>query len=384
VLACIKIFINFTKDNEFLYSQVLKRLRDPLVTLMTSSEISGNNELCYTILSHIYVIIQKGGRPLFSEIYKKFFVKFEEPLYVKNLKLEILVQIANENNYQDILNEMDEYVNDVNGNFSMNTIRKIGSLGLRVDSAIYHIVGLLKNLLSRNIDYIVSESLCVLQTLLRKYPAIIEEFIKYLEPSIMALNNDAKGLSAILWIIGEFGDRLETSPYILENLLDHFASDIQPPNIIYSLLTAGTKLFFKTPGEMQPILGRIYEMILKNYHDVDLRDRCYYYYNLLSKDIELAKYIICGENSTVDNFYNELDDEYLDQIYSQFNTLSIIYQKPEEKFVKQMIEDPENFQFKKKDEQLDELYEEEQLHITNGGGYIKSEADLIVSLSYNT
>jgi AP-4 complex subunit beta-1 len=379
VLSCIKIFINFTKDNEFLYSQVLKRLRDPLVTLMTSSEISGNNELCYTILSHIYVIIQKGGRPLFSEIYKKFFVKFEEPLYVKNLKLEILVQIANENNYQDILNEMDEYVNDVNGNFSKNTIRKIGSLGLRVDSSIYHIVGLLKNLLSRNIDYIVSESLFVLQTLLRKYPAIIEEFIKYLEPSIMSLNNDAKGLSAILWIIGEFGDRLDTSPYILENLLDHFASDIQPHNIIYSLLTAGTKLFFKTPGEMQPILGRIYEMILKNYQDVDLRDRCYYYYNLLSKDIELAKYIICGENSTVDNFYSELDDEYLDQIYSQFNTLAIIYQKPEEKFVKQIIEDPENFQFKKKVEQLDNMYEEEQLHVHNDhSNYIKSEGDLIV------
>ena len=71
-------------------------------------------------MSHIHnhrkVIIFnfRGGRPLFSEIYKKFFIKFEEPLYVKNLKMEILVQIANETNFQDILNEMEEYVNDVN------------------------------------------------------------------------------------------------------------------------------------------------------------------------------------------------------------------------------------------------------------------------------
>jgi hypothetical protein len=358
----------------------LKRLRDPLITLMTSSEISGNNELCYTVLSHIFLIIQKGGRPLFSEIYKKFFVKFEEPLYIKNLKLEILVQIANESNYQDILNEMEEYVNDVNGNFSKNTIKKIGNLGLRVDSSIYHIVSLLKNLINRNIDYIVSESLSVLQILLRKYPAIIEEFIKFLEPSIMALNNDPKGLCALLWILGEFGDRLDTSPYILENLLDHFYGDLQPINIIYALLNAGTKLFFKTPGEMQPVLGRIYEMILKNYHDVDLRDRCYYYYNLLSKDIELAKYIICGEGSTVENFYSELEDENLDHIYNQFNTLSVVYQKPEEKFIKQIIEDPENFQFKKKDEQVENMYEDEQLHVAHDNFINKHhETELIVN-----
>ena len=62
--------------------QVIKRLRDPLITLLSGSEISGNPELAYSILSHIYFLILKGGRVVFSEIYKRFFVKFEEPLYV--------------------------------------------------------------------------------------------------------------------------------------------------------------------------------------------------------------------------------------------------------------------------------------------------------------
>lgn len=57
VLACIKIFLNFTKDNETMYELVLKRLKDPLITLMTSGEINDNNELSYVILSHIYLII---------------------------------------------------------------------------------------------------------------------------------------------------------------------------------------------------------------------------------------------------------------------------------------------------------------------------------------
>ena len=59
VLACTKVFINFTKDNDFIYQQVLKRLKDPLITLMTSGEISGNYEMSYIILSHIYIIILK-------------------------------------------------------------------------------------------------------------------------------------------------------------------------------------------------------------------------------------------------------------------------------------------------------------------------------------
>lgn len=85
---------------------------------------------------------------------------------------------------------------------------------------------------------------------------------------------------------------------------------------------------------MQPILGRLYEFILKNFHDVDLRDRTYFYYNLMKNNINLAEHLICGEKATLDNIYCEMEGEYLENIYSQFNTLSVIYQKPEEKFTK--------------------------------------------------
>jgi len=376
VLACVKVFINFTSnnDNASIYDQVIKRLKDPLITLVTSGEINGNNEMCYVVLSHIYLIIQKGGRQLFSEIYKSFFAKFEEPLYLKKLKLEILVQIANSSNYQEILTEMEEYVNDVNSTFAKHAIRKIGSLGLRVENALVDIVNLIKTLLNRSIDYIVGESLCVLQSLLRKYPAIIEEFVRYLEPSIPSVENDQRGLSALIWILGEFGDKVENAPYIIENLIDFFSSDIQSSQIIYALLLAGCKLFFKSPGEMQIILGKIFEMILKNYHDVDLRDRTYYYYNLMNKDIGLAEYIICGDYSAVDYLYSDMDDEYLDQIFSQLNTLSVVYRKPEEKFIKSgTLEDGNVFMKKRNnDDNLQEDIDQRGNEFTNKdteGGY---------------
>ena len=59
----------------------------------------------------------------------------------------------------------------------------------------------------------------------------------------------------------------------------------------------------------------------------------------MKKDIKLAEYIICGEQNVVDYYYSEFDDEYIDQIFSEFNSLSIVYRKPEEKFAKYIPDD---------------------------------------------
>ena len=336
VLGVTKVFINFTKDNEVLYPQVIKRLRDPLMTLLSGCAIQNTPEIEYTILCHIYFLILKGGRETFSELYKRFYAEYEEPLYIKKIKLKILVQIANDTNYSDILNEFEEYVNEKSTNFGKYAIKKIGDLALRVDSSLQSVVDILKKLISQQIDYIVAESFCILRDLTRRYPSLINEFINSIENSIQIISNEPKGLSALIFLIGEYGNKIENAPYILEYLSK---LEIHNNEFAYSLLLSGCKLFFKSPGEMQVILGKIFELILTNYKDVDLRDRVYYYYNLMKKDIKLAEYIICGEPNIVDYYYSEFDDEYIDQIFSEFNSLSIVYRKPEEKFVKYIPDD---------------------------------------------
>jgi len=336
VLGVTKVFINFTKDNEVLYPQVIKRLRDPLLTLLSSCAIQNTPEIQYSILCHIYFLILKGGRDTFSDFYKRFYAEYEEPLFIKKIKLKILVQIANDNNYFDILSEFEEYANEKSSTFGKYSIRKIGELALRVDSSLQAVIDILKKLLTQQVDYIVSESFCVLRDLIRKYPALINEFLHLIESSIQIISNDPRGLSALIFIIGEFGQNIENAPYILEYLSK---LEIHSSEFAYALLLAGCKLFFKSPGEMQPILGKIFELILNNYKDVDLRDRVYYYYNLMKKDINLAEYIICGQPNVVDYYYSEFDDDYIDQIFAEFNSLSIIYRKPEEKFIKYTPED---------------------------------------------
>ncbi len=94
VLGAVKVFITMTRDDENLQRQVFERLQAPLITLMTSSETTESYEVSFNVLSHIHLLVVKGASTVFESEYKHFFVKYDEPSYIKNLKLEILAHIA--------------------------------------------------------------------------------------------------------------------------------------------------------------------------------------------------------------------------------------------------------------------------------------------------
>lgn len=162
VLGTCKVFINFTKDTN-LYKDVLKRIKDPLITLLSSSESSKSYEMTYTILCHINLLISKGAKESFKSNYKKFYVNVDEPYYNKKIKLEILVQLCDDNNYLDIISEMEEYVNDVSIMFSKISIISIGEVALRVKKSLDNVITLIKKFLERNVDYVVVQSMKVLE-----------------------------------------------------------------------------------------------------------------------------------------------------------------------------------------------------------------------------
>lgn len=57
VLSIVKIFLSLTQDTQSLFKQALKRVKTPLITLMSSSETQGTFEITYVVLNHIYYII---------------------------------------------------------------------------------------------------------------------------------------------------------------------------------------------------------------------------------------------------------------------------------------------------------------------------------------
>lgn len=198
----------------------------------------------------------------------------------------------------------------------------------------------------------------IILDLLRKYPEIADEFLDLLEPAITVVNNNTVGLSSLVWILGEFGEKIQYTPYILENLIENYAES-ETNVLINAILLASCKMFFKSPGEMQEILGKVFDFIMNNFNDVDLKDRTLYLYNLMKSNIEEAEYIICGERATVDKFLN-VEDELSEKIYTEFNSLSIIYNKPEEKFIRKFVEVDD---IKKEQNEDENKYDEENADV---------------------
>ena len=150
-----------------------------MITLMTSSETTESYEISFNVLSHIHLLVLRGGNVYFENEYKQFFVKYDEPSYIKNIKLEILGNIASENNIQEIVNELSEYVTDVNAEIAKRSIRCFGTIIVRLPQVARNASTQLRNFLALRISYVTTETMIVLKDVLRKYPEHITEFAPF-------------------------------------------------------------------------------------------------------------------------------------------------------------------------------------------------------------
>lgn len=74
-----------------------ERIKAPLLTLVSS----GSPEQSYAVLSHLHLLVMRAPY-VFSSDYKHFYCQYNEPSYVKRLKLEMLTAVANESNTYEI------------------------------------------------------------------------------------------------------------------------------------------------------------------------------------------------------------------------------------------------------------------------------------------
>jgi AP-1 complex subunit beta-1 len=68
--------------------------------------------------------------------------------------------------------------------------------------------------------------------------------------------------------------------------------------------------------------------------NADLRDRGYFYWRLLHKDPEAARQIVLAERPVISDQSYTLDSGLLDKLIEEIGTLSSVYYKQPEAFVK--------------------------------------------------
>lgn len=104
VLTAVRVILYLMEymDDEEKKNVLCRKLSPPLVTLLAKGP-----EIQYLALRNALLIIQRRPEILRNDV-RVFFCKYNEPIYVKVTKLELIFMLATEKNITEVLAELRE------------------------------------------------------------------------------------------------------------------------------------------------------------------------------------------------------------------------------------------------------------------------------------
>ncbi|CAH9074188.1 unnamed protein product [Cuscuta europaea] len=320
VLSTIKLFLQLTLSMTDVHQQVYERIKAPLLTLVSS----GSQEQSYAVLSHLHLLVMRAPY-VFSSDFKHFYCQYNEPFYVKKLKLEMLTAVANEINTYEIVSELCEYAANVDIPMARESIRAVGKIALQ-QYDVNAIVDRLLQFLEMEKDHVTAEALVLVKDLLRKYPQWSHDCIAVVGNSSSKNIQEPKAKAALIWMLGEYAQDMQDAPYTLESLVENWEEE-HSAEVRLHLLTAVMKCFLRRPPETRMALGAALAAGISDFHQ-DVHDRALFYYRLLQYNVSLAERVVNPPKQAVSVFADTQSSEIKDRIFDEFNSLSVVYQKP--------------------------------------------------------
>lgn len=338
VLSAVKLIMTFLEkvndaDTERL---VCRKMAPPLVTLL-----SADFEIQYIALRNINLIVQKRPTILANEV-KVFFCKYNDPIYVKMEKLDIIIRLVNEKNIEQVLLELKEYATEVDVDFVRRSVRAIGRCAVKLERAAEKCINLLLELIQTKVNYIVQEAIVVIKDIFRKYPNQYESIIATLCENLDTLD-EPEAKASMIWIIGEYAERIDNADELLESFMENFEDE--NAQVQLQLLTATVKLFLKRPNETQEMVQKVLRKATEESDNPDLRDRGYVYWRLLSANPEAANAVVLAEKPIIHDDTFNLEPSLLDELITKVSTLASVYHKlPSSFVVKSTVNEAKDFQ----------------------------------------
>ncbi|TID18613.1 hypothetical protein CANINC_003863 [Pichia inconspicua] len=355
VLTTIKVLIKqLGKLPENERENALTRLSSPLCSLLTSAP-----EIQYVALKNIRILLEKYPNILEKEI-RAFFIRYNDPLYLKLEKLEVMVRIANESNCMLLISEFREYSMGVEVDLVNRAIEGISQIAIKIEECSKKVVEILYELFINRSEFVVEELVIVAQHILRRYP---KEYLSTLITIIADLNfddlNKSAALSSYIWILGEYSKEI---PH-LEDKLSVIVSSFEDfePLVQVTTLNSLVKISLTKPTPtIMSLLQTTLDKSTKNVENADVRDKAFLYWRLLStedkilqKDIILTKLPIL--KTTIEMFPPGLLEELLESL----GNLSSVFYKPASSFIS--VDQKENTFFTSSDLQTKKLEDLEQI-----------------------
>ncbi|KAI0742468.1 clathrin binding protein [Daedaleopsis nitida] len=326
VLCAIKVVMVHMREinSEAFIKTLVRKMAPPLVTLLSNPP-----EVQWVALRNINLLLQKRSDILTNEM-RVFFCKYNDPLYVKVEKLDIMVRLATENNVDPLLSELKEYSQEVDVDFVRRSIKAIGQTAIKIDEAAERCVNVLLDLIGTRVSYVVQEAVVVMKDIFRKYPSTYEGVIPTLCANLDELDEpDAK--ASLIWIIGEYAKKIDNADELLSIFVDTFTEESYPVQL--QTLTAVVKLYLQKPESSQGLVQNVLNTATKDCDSPDVRDRAYIYWRLLSTDPGAAKAVVLAIRPPITLPRTTVSPALLEELVGEIPLLASVYHKPAETFV---------------------------------------------------
>uniref|UniRef100_A0A667WSF2 Adaptor related protein complex 4 subunit beta 1 n=1 Tax=Myripristis murdjan TaxID=586833 RepID=A0A667WSF2_9TELE len=285
--ATLSLFLSLCSGLPAASLSALERVRGPLLAACGSA----SREMRFTALCHIQLLL-RSLPGLMGAHYKRFFCGYAEPAYIKQRKMQLLVELVNDENVALVLDELKGYCTDVNTDTAQAAISAIGRIGRSYSDRCLEI---LTGLLGLKQEHITSAVVQTVRDLVWVCPQCSEAVCLALEGCEETVQ-DSQGRQALLWLLGVYGERVSSAPYVLEVFIDGLRSEVSP-GVKMELLTATMRLFLCRPAETQDMLGRLLHYCIEEETDMCVRDQALFYYRLLHCGIEETRKVLQGRRS---------------------------------------------------------------------------------------
>ncbi|KAL0580232.1 hypothetical protein V5O48_001737 [Marasmius crinis-equi] len=329
VLTTIKALLYLMNyiSNRQLIDYICKKMGPPLVTLLSSGP-----EVQYVALRNILLIIQRRPQVLKNDV-RVFFCKYNDPIYVKLAKLEIMYRLARAENAREVLAELQEYASEVDLDFVRKAVRSIGRLAIKVEASSDDCIQALLDLIETKVTYVVQEAVIVIKDIFRRYPGKYEGIIPKLCENLDSLD-EPEAKASMIWIIGQFANIIDNADELLDVLCYSFLDETVEVQL--SLLTAAVKLFiFKSQSDKaKELVHKVLKSATEEIDNPDLRDRGFMYWRMLAINPTVAGEIVLAEKPAITTDSDRMDRGALDQLLLHTGTLGSIYHKNPETFIR--------------------------------------------------
>ncbi|XP_029105147.1 AP-4 complex subunit beta-1 [Scleropages formosus] len=313
--ATLRLFLRLAAAHPAVQADALSRAQGPLLAMCASA----SRELRFAALCHVRRLLRSVATQ-YAAHYKRFFCSYSEPGYIRLCKMDILVELVNDENVALVLEELRAYCTDVLPELAQAAIFAIGRIGQMYSE---RCLGILVSLLGLRQEHITSAVLQTFRDLVWLCPqctTAVCRAVASLEDSIQ----DSEGKQALIWLLGAHGDKISSAPYVLEDYIDSLKAELSSL-VKLELLTATVRLFLSRPAETQDMMGRLLHYCIEEEGDMCVRDRALLYYSLLLCGVEDIRRILGGP--TTDASLGVIaghSEEPVDSWAPHFNTLELL------------------------------------------------------------